>query len=269
MGSRASASQPGLACGQQPVQIVAHRGGGGDPAPWGAPESSLLAFRRALELGADAVECDVRVSADGVPFVIHDSTVDRTTDGSGSVAQLSTRQLRDLRLLDGQRIPLLEEVLAQVLQQRRQRPAATPAAAEPATGVALLCELKSRRCVAPVCALVTPLMLATVEFLSFDWAVLREMRRRLPEAKLSPILAKPMAWHLRRAGAIGASSVDVQYQRLTAPFAAAARRRGVSVRVWTVDDPPQLSRPLGLGVAGITTNRPAALLHWLGRRGAR
>ena len=69
MGSRASVSQPGLACGQQPVQIVAHRGGGSDPAPWGAPESSLLAFRRALELGAEAVECDVRVSADGLPFV--------------------------------------------------------------------------------------------------------------------------------------------------------------------------------------------------------
>src|SRR5262245_34742321 len=92
---------------------VAHRG-----ASARAPENTLAAFREAIRLGADAIELDVQLSADGVPMVIHDLTVDRTTNGHGSVASFASR---DLRRLDagawyssrfrGERIPTLEEAL--------------------------------------------------------------------------------------------------------------------------------------------------------------
>src|SRR5579862_3133707 len=62
----------------------AHRGASGH-----SPENTMLAFRYAFELGADAIECDVQLSADGAPVIIHDSTVDRTTNGSGIVTELS------------------------------------------------------------------------------------------------------------------------------------------------------------------------------------
>ena len=240
------------AMAQQPLWIVAHRGGGGDPEPWQSPESSLLAFRRARELGVDAIECDVRVSADGVAFVIRDQTVDRTTDGTGRVADLTTAQLGELRLAGGERIPRLEQVLDEMCR----------APADPCT---LLCELKSRSCVAPVCQLMTAALLDSVQFLSFDWEVLADIRRRLPQARVSPVLDRPVAGQIRRARKLGAASVDALHSWLTADFATMASRRGIALRVWTVDDPRLLPRLLGLGVTDVTTNRPAALLRWLGR----
>lgn len=95
---------------------IAHRG-----ASDRYPENTLLAFERALELQADAVECDVHLSADGEVVVIHDPTVDRTTDGHGEVAAMTLEELRRLDAgvrkhprFAGQRIPTLSEVLEMV-----------------------------------------------------------------------------------------------------------------------------------------------------------
>jgi glycerophosphoryl diester phosphodiesterase len=94
--------------------ILGHRG-----AAAYAPENTLAAFRRALELGADGFELDVTLSADGVPVVIHDDTVDRTTDGSGAVARLTLAQLKQLSAgkkfgpeFAGEHVPTLAEVFA-------------------------------------------------------------------------------------------------------------------------------------------------------------
>ena len=90
------------------TEIVAHRGGAG---LW--PENSESAFRGSLELGVDQVEFDVQLSADGVPVVFHDATLDRVTDGSGALASRTFAELRGLALFrDGGRIPTLDEVIA-------------------------------------------------------------------------------------------------------------------------------------------------------------
>ena len=85
--------------------IFAHRG-----ASAHAPENTLAAFELAYQQGADAIELDVKLSAEGIPVVIHDSTVDRTTNGSGRVADLELATLQKLDAGDGQRIPTLDEV---------------------------------------------------------------------------------------------------------------------------------------------------------------
>ncbi|MGO8951404.1 MAG: glycerophosphodiester phosphodiesterase, partial [Ktedonobacterales bacterium] len=101
------------------VICYAHRG-----ARAYAPENTLLAFATAFDVGADAVECDVQLSRDRYPVVIHDVTVDRTTNGRGPVRMKTLAQLRDLdagvikRL--PQRIPLVEEVLELVRHRERQ-----------------------------------------------------------------------------------------------------------------------------------------------------
>ncbi len=87
--------------------VIAHRGG-----PALAPENTLAAFRRAIEEGVDMLEMDVQRSADGVLVVIHDTTVDRTTDGTGRVADLTLAELRRLNAGQGEPIPTFEEVLA-------------------------------------------------------------------------------------------------------------------------------------------------------------
>jgi len=89
--------------------IFAHRG-----ASAHAPENTLAAFELALQQGADAIELDVKLSADGIPVVIHDPTVDRTTNGSGTVANLGLAALKELDAGEGQQIPTLDEVFATV-----------------------------------------------------------------------------------------------------------------------------------------------------------
>ena len=96
-----------------PFQVIGHRGAAGH-----APENTLAGFRLALELGVDAVELDLHLCRDGVPVVIHDATVDRTTDGAGPVAELTSAELKRLdagawfdREYAGERIPFFDEAL--------------------------------------------------------------------------------------------------------------------------------------------------------------
>src|SRR5207247_1736958 len=93
--------------------IVGHRGAMGY-----APENTFASYERAVALGVDAVECDVHLSADGVPVVIHDHTLDRTTDGRGPVRDHTLEQLKRLDAgawrgaeFAGQRLPTLDELL--------------------------------------------------------------------------------------------------------------------------------------------------------------
>jgi glycerophosphoryl diester phosphodiesterase len=88
------------------VTIVGHRG-----AAAYAPENTMASFEKARELGVDMVEFDVHLTADGRCVVIHDETVDRTTDGSGPVGTKTFAELRELDAGDGQRIPSLDELL--------------------------------------------------------------------------------------------------------------------------------------------------------------
>ncbi len=87
--------------------VVAHRG-----APLDAPENTLEAFQLAIDLGADCVEFDVRLSADGVPLVLHDPDVDRTTDGHGLVRSMTLVEVKRLRIGDTEGVPTLAEALA-------------------------------------------------------------------------------------------------------------------------------------------------------------
>ncbi len=89
--------------------VLGHRG---FPARY--PENTLLSFRKALEAGADGIECDVQKTADGRYVIIHDDTVDRTSNGHGLVASFSLDQLRGFDFGGGERIPSLDEMLALV-----------------------------------------------------------------------------------------------------------------------------------------------------------
>jgi glycerophosphoryl diester phosphodiesterase len=91
--------------------ILAHRG-----ASAHAPENTLAAFELAREQGADGIELDVKLSADGIPVVIHDETVDRTTNGTGTVADLSLATLKELDAGNRQQIPTLDEVFESIGQ---------------------------------------------------------------------------------------------------------------------------------------------------------
>ncbi|HUV02606.1 MAG TPA: glycerophosphodiester phosphodiesterase family protein [Desulfobacteria bacterium] len=91
------------------LRVIAHRGARAEE-----PENTLRAVKRAAECGADAVEVDVRFSSDQEPVVIHDETLDRTTNGSGAVSEQTFEQLRTLDAGNGEKIPTLSKVLSLV-----------------------------------------------------------------------------------------------------------------------------------------------------------
>jgi len=88
------------------VKIVAHRGASGY-----APENTLMAFKKAIDLGCDKIELDVRLTKDKKVVVIHDDDVDRTTDGRGKVAKLTLKQIKKFNCEERQKIPTLQEVI--------------------------------------------------------------------------------------------------------------------------------------------------------------
>jgi glycerophosphoryl diester phosphodiesterase len=242
--------------------VVAHRG-----ASKRAPENTLAAFRLAISQGAPAVECDVQLSADGVPVVIHDGSVDRTTDGQGAVCALS---LEDLRRLDagrkhhprfaGERIPTLGETLAACAGRARlfMELKPPPAGAGSAWQAPALVE--------GALAAVARAPAVDLTVISFDPEVVRLVARRRPDLPLGYLVgARHIAAHgaaavLAATPALGAGFVSPQAGAASARFVAAAHAAGLPVSVWTVDHPEELRAVAAAGADAVTTNRPDVAL---------
>lgn len=153
------------------TRLIAHRGG-----PRYAPENTLLAFSNAIAVGADMLECDVHLTRDGEVVVIHDETLERTTNGTGWVMDLTLAELRSLEAGAGERIPTLKELVALA------RPA----------GVELLVELKSPHLYPGIeFKVLTELedegYLDQCVLQSFDWDSLRRLRQLKPSARLGAL----------------------------------------------------------------------------------
>ena len=243
--------------GDRPL-IVAHRG-----ASDVAPENTLPAFEAAIEARADAIELDVTRCASGELIVIHDDTVDRTTNGSGRVDTMSYLILRELdagcwfgEAYRGQRLPLLSEVLDLVAGRAK-----------------LNIELKSRRArdgelVVAVAELVQARGIEDqVLISSFNpWALWR-MKSVAPHVPCGVLYAAEMPFYLARAWArhvIPLSAMHPQHTMVDEAYMAFAHRAGYRVLAWTVDDAPAMQRLISLGVDGIITNRPARLRELVG-----
>jgi glycerophosphoryl diester phosphodiesterase len=242
--------------------VIAHRGASG-----AAPENTLAAFELAVRQGADAFELDVRLTGDGVPVVLHDPTLERTTDRAGPLAALRLADLRDIDAgarftLDGGRtfpfraadvrIPTLAEVLRgfpemPVLLEIKE------AAAQGAVGQVLIEEKAVERCV----------------IASEQHAALQLFRE--PPFAVAASAAEIGA--LYRAVLFRRVPISLPYRLLSVPvrhcglpvptraFVAAARGLGCPVHVWTVNDAATALTLWGRGVAGMVTNFPELILR--------
>ncbi|MEZ0345223.1 MAG: glycerophosphodiester phosphodiesterase family protein [Infirmifilum sp.] len=218
--------------------IVAHRGASGYE-----PENTLRAVRRALEMKVDAVEVDVRLSKDGVPVVMHDETVDRTTNGRGRVRDMTVEELRKLDAGRGERIPLLEEVLDEVRGRS-----------------VLFLELKESDAAKPALELVERRgMLEEVLFISFDERALSAVRAEQPAAHLGLIYARPTDG-IVAAKRLGCEFVLPHYRLATEKAVAFAHRMKLLVVAWTVDEVEVAEELKRRGIDGIATNYPDRLL---------
>ncbi len=230
---------------------IAHRGASGT-----FPENTLRAFVAAIDAGADMCELDVRLSRDGVAVVIHDETVDRTTDGRGAVAAMTLESLKRLDAgarfapeFRGERIPTLDEVFKLT-----------------AGRCGLDVELKVAGVEAAVCGIIrSHRALETSMVSSFDWNALGRARAIEPALRVGLLAENRPQRLLEAAVAMKADAVNPRFQMVNAEFCFAAHARGLKVYAWTVDAPGAMRALIASGVDAIATNYPERMRKLLER----
>ena len=213
--------------------VIGHRGAAGL-----APENTLAGFARAVELGVDAVELDVHVVESRL-VVIHDDTVDRTTDGRGALADHGLAGLRGLDAGGGERIPLLEEVWPVL----------------PAT-VGVNVELKGKG-TGEVLPDALPDDGREILASSFDLGELVAFHARRPDVPCAPLYHRLTGSSMvADAGALDASSVNVAEGLIDRRLVERLGGAGFRVLAYTVNDPARAAALRDLGVAGVFTDYP-------------
>lgn len=200
--------------------ILAHRG-----ASLQQPENTIAAFAAAFEMGADGIECDIRLSADGVPVVIHDANLDRTTDGKGPVAGMKLREMRNLRTHGSETIPTLAEIFERFASK----------------GILLL-EFKVREAVKPALDVIPAEFADKIQTCSFDPRSVRLSREIRPEIEsfliigsrsLNPLVRWREAFPNRSLQSSKASGLSSHHMLLSASRIRPLIQRKLSLYVWS------------------------------------
>ena len=242
----------------------AHRGGS-----YEAPPNTLAAFMLAVDLGADGIEFDVHLSKDGQIVVIHDFSLEATTDGHGLVRDKTLAELKELDAgsrfdpaFASERIPTLQEVID-------------------AVGRRLLfnIELKAKGLGGDLAAAVVRIveenhLVDRVVASSFNPLTVRQVKRLNPQILTGMLYADDMPFFLRRPwlrGLVRPDALHPHYKMVDGDYMHWAKRQGYRVNVWTADDPGEMWQLIKLRVDTIITNRPDLLREVLqsGRGGGR
>ena len=218
------------------VLIIGHRGAAGH-----APENTLLSFEKAVLLGCDMTELDVHLCGSGEVVVIHDETVDRTTDGSGMVSGLSLNEIKLLNAGEGEEIPLLDEVMSLLRGM-----------------IKLNIELKGLGTARPVYDLVKSIGWENSELTitSFNWDMLKEYRQLDPYARIGVLTFKNHGEAMEFAETIDAYSINPYHLLLQKKYVDDAHSKGFKVYPWTVNQPKDIQRVIKLGVDGVISDYP-------------
>lgn len=213
---------------------IAHRG-----ASAYEPENTLRSFERAIELNADMIELDVRYSLDRHLVVVHDSKVDRTTDGTGPVALKTLSELKELDAGKGERIPTLKEVIEHGIGRTK-----------------FVIELKENGVEHEVAELINKYnLLDDVFIVSFKPKRLKMIKELEPKLRTGLILFASLD-PVRLAKDCGADVVAPFRWFISKGFVDRARKNGLYTFTWTVDETSKAQGLRDLGVSGIVTNKP-------------
>lgn len=265
-------NRQGSSGSRRPISVVAHRGASED-----APEHTLAAYRRAIEDGADALECDVRLTADGHLVCVHDRRVNRTSNGRGAVSAL---ELADLATLDfgswkgraeSHESPEREsrDHTSVLTLERLLRLVEEQAAAGRRVELAVETKHPTRWAgqveeeLLRVLARHDPAI--PVRVMSFSARSLHRVRAAapwIPTVYLTQFLL-PRHRDGRLPPGVGIAGPSIRILRSRPEYVALAHSRGHQVHVWTVDDPVDVELCALLGVDAIITNRPRHVLEQL------
>ena len=253
--------------------VIGHRG-----ASWSAPENTHAAFVRAFADGADGIEFDVRLASDGVPYVFHDTTLERTVGADGDADRLPSTTLEKFhvgawfneryprRALVSyeweEKIPTLAQVFERYgshllyAEMKCEDAARQPALAQAVVELIHKHNLASR-----------------VVVKSFALASLREVKRLAPEIRTAALFGRswprpfvPAARILAEAEACGADEISLHHSLLRHGTVEEARRRGFEVLTWTVNSSTWLRRALALKLRAVFTDQPGWMKNYLVKR---
>ncbi len=233
------------------VNVMAHRG-----ASSLAPENSMEAFRKAIELSSDYIELDIRRCKTGEIIVMHDMKVDRTTNGKGYVKKMTLSEIRKLVLKNNERVPTLEEVMDLVKGKCR-----------------LNIEIKAYRTDMEMADKIMDLakekkMEKEIMISSYNHRLLKYIKTKAPDIEIAALFIDAknpsllfrrfyyIGPFLRRVKSIHAENINLPHQFVTRKLVKAAMNQGVRVNVWTVNSDRTIERMKSLGVDGMITNFP-------------
>lgn len=202
------------------------------------PENTLRSFVHAERAGMDAIELDLHLSKDGALAVMHDADVDRTTDGTGLIAEKTLAELRELDAGQGERVPVFEEVLDAVR---------SPVQAEikDVAAARALADVMRRRD-----------LVDRVEVLSFHDEAVAEIAQLVPGVRTALVASRWKSDVVDRAKAVGATTLVLNIRRLTLEVVEQAHAEGLKVIGWVVNTQDHLRLARGLGLDGATTDFP-------------
>ena len=208
------------------------------------PENTLLSIQKAIDLGVDQIEIDVHLTRDQHLVVIHDTTVDRTTDGQGAIADLTLAEVKQLEAGKGERIPTLQEVIDLVRGK-----------------VILQIELKGPDTAEPVIQAVEQNSMENEVLLtSFVHDRLREARQLNPYLRLGALWSNPPPDACEQAVDMGAEAIHIQHLNIDSQLVGEAHAHGLMIRAWNPDTVEEIQRVVDLGVDAIGSNRPDLLI---------
>ena len=219
---------------------IAHRGASGYK-----PENTLAAFQKALDMQVDGIELDVHLTGDGAILVIHDETLERTTNGVGRISEMSFDDVRKFKCDDNNAIPTLAETLDLI-----------------AAKCFVNIELKGDRTALSVVELIRhnvdekKWMYSQFIVSSFDWNALQEVRKTNPEIPIGVLTTTDLDLAIGFAEFIKAQAIHPYFHLLTAKNVSIMQEKGFAVYAWTVNEPDDIAQVKKLSVNGIITDFP-------------
>ncbi|MGW3683399.1 glycerophosphodiester phosphodiesterase [Streptomyces prasinus] len=202
------------------------------------PENTLRSFVAAQEAGLDVIELDLHLSKDGALVVMHDTDLDRTTDGTGPIADRTVAELRALDAGRGEHVPVFEEVLD-------------------AVHAPLQAEIKDVQAARALAEVMNGRNLADrVEVSSFHDDALAEIARLVPRVRTALVASRYTPEIVERAAGVGASTVCLNIRRLTLEIVEQARKADLRIIGWVVNTQDHLRLVRALGLDGATTDYP-------------
>lgn len=257
---------------QDGVMVIAHQGG-----EWLRPSNTLVAFDHAVELGVDVLEMDIHQTKDGVIVLMHDATVDRTTDGSGAIKEMSFAEIRELDAGtywtdddgatypyrgQGIQVPTLEEMFQRYPNMRMN----------------IEIKQETPSMVRPFCNLIHDHnMQDQILVATFHQATMEEFREACPHVLTSMVEPEIQRFFGLNTVFLGSlfqapgtafqvpltSSLPIigEVDVVTERFIRVANSHNIQVHVWTINETAEMERLIALGVDGIITDRPDLLLE--------